>query len=123
MICLLSASTTVMLLTGSITLSWQHSVEKTRWEETYRAEGRQLRLIEASVQGSGAGMEPPPEARLEQGVWRWQPNLLLDQVTLAGSAFTGEYTLCDAYERCHPLSHWLPPGQTVTLAICDPEAH
>ncbi|NHI00083.1 DUF1850 domain-containing protein [Oceanimonas sp. MB9] len=123
MICLLSASTTVMLLTGSITLGWQHSVEKTRWEETYQAEGRQLRLIEASVQGSGAGMEPPPEARLEQGVWRWQPNLLLDQVTLAGSTFTGEYTLCDANEGCHPLSHWLTPGQTVTLAACDSEAH
>ncbi|MCT7656606.1 hypothetical protein MBH78_22170 [Oceanimonas sp. NS1] len=78
--------------------------------------------MEASVQDRGpAWSRPrgPPGA----GVWHWQPNLLLDQVTLAGSTFTGEYTLCDANEGCHPLSHWLTPGQTVTLAACDSEAH
>ncbi|AEY02503.1 hypothetical protein GU3_13750 [Oceanimonas sp. GK1] len=123
MICLFSAATTVMLLTGSITLSWQHSVEKTRWEEQYRAEGPSLRLVRASVQGSGAGMEPPPEARLLHGRWHWQPNLRLPQVTLAGSGFTGEYTLCFSSGRCHPLSHWLPAGHAVTLASCESEAN
>ncbi len=124
MLCLASATTTVMLLTGSITLSWDHSVEKTRWQEHYRVTGNRLHLVEASVQGSGAGMEPPPGARLERGAWRWQPDLWLERVTLASSEFTGDYTLCLDSGLCRPLGHWLPPGHSVTLTPCDiPEVH
>ncbi|WP_445396664.1 DUF1850 domain-containing protein [Zobellella sp. An-6] len=119
MICLATASATLMLLTGSIGLSWDHSVEKIRWAEHYRVEGDRLRLVEASVRGSGAGMEPPPEARLEDGAWRWRPGLLLTEVQLASSEFTGDYTLCLDSGLCRPLGHWLPAGQAVTLSACD----
>jgi hypothetical protein len=32
-----------------------------------------LELVQARVKGSGAGMEPPPEARLVDGWFQWQP--------------------------------------------------
>ncbi|OYD25844.1 DUF1850 domain-containing protein [Oceanimonas baumannii] len=121
MICLSGANTLVMLLTGSITLSWQHSVEKIRWEEQYQAHPPYLYLTGASVLGSGAGMEPPSDAQLHNGRWYWQPDLKVKEVVLAGSEFTGEYTLCFAAGRCHPLSHWLDTGQQVILSACRPE--
>ncbi|MGO1246339.1 MAG: DUF1850 domain-containing protein [Oceanisphaera sp.] len=109
---------TVMLLSGSITLNWQHSIEKTHWQESYQLSEGQLRLTHASVQGSGAGMEPPPEAVLRNGAWHWQPDITLDQLTLASSEFTAEYTLCTDPESCFPLSHWVPQGSSVTLLAC-----
>ncbi|GHA23753.1 DUF1850 domain-containing protein [Oceanisphaera arctica] len=119
MLCLATAVTTVMLLTSSITLSWDHSVEKTHWQEHYQITDNQLHLVEASVQGSGAGMEPPPGARLEQGAWHWQPDIWLEQLTLASSEFTGDYTLCLDSGLCRPLGHWLLSGHKVTLIPCD----
>ncbi|WP_375057559.1 DUF1850 domain-containing protein [Zobellella sp. DQSA1] len=119
MICLASGPALVMLLTGGISLSWDHSVEKIRWTEYYRAEAGLLHLVEARVQGSGAGMEAPPGARLEQGSWRWRPDLRLERVTLASSEFTGDYTLCPDSGPCRPLGHWLPAGHSVTLTACE----
>ena len=55
------------------TLAWEHSVEKTRWEESYRVDGDRLRLTAARIQGLGAGMEPPPDAVLRGGWWTWKP--------------------------------------------------
>ncbi len=61
--CLLVAGVVRATLPGpEFTLAWQHSVAKTRWEERYRVEGDRLLLAEACVEGTGAGMEPPPEA-------------------------------------------------------------
>lgn len=118
MLCLASAATKVMLVTASFTLSWMHSIEKIQWLEHYRLDGHQLLLTEAQVQGSGAGMEPPPEARLLQGVWHWQPDIRLPQLVLADSEFTADYTLCLDSGLCRPLSHWLPAGHGVTLSAC-----
>ena len=109
---------TVMLLSSSITLNWQHSIEKTHWQESYQLSQGQLQLTHASVQGSGAGMEPPFGAVLRNGAWHWQPNLTLDKLTLASSEFTAEYTLCTEPASCFPLSHWVPRGQTVNLLAC-----
>ena len=44
------------------TLAWQHSIEKTRWEEDYRVTSSGLVLGEARVRGNGAGMEIPDGA-------------------------------------------------------------
>ena len=38
------------------------------------ASRRKARTVQARVKGSGAGMEPPPEARLVDGWFQWQPN-------------------------------------------------
>ena len=73
MICLLAGSAIAPLMAGAITLAWTHSVEKIVWEEDWRSTPAGLELVEARVRGSGAGMEPPPEARLVNGVWSWKP--------------------------------------------------
>ncbi|MGE5088373.1 MAG: DUF1850 domain-containing protein [Candidatus Levyibacteriota bacterium] len=85
------------------TVAWTHSVEKTRWEEHYRVDGTHLVLEQARVQGSGAGMEPGPDARLEGGWWTWQPRLPpLSRLDLTLSPYTHDYDICWA-GRCTPL--------------------
>ena len=59
----------------TFTVAWQHSVEKTRWEEDWRVAGRRLVAVESRIEGSGAGMDPPPDARLVDGAWHWHPAL------------------------------------------------
>jgi hypothetical protein len=59
---------------------------------------------EARIRGSGAGMEPPAGAVLENGVWRYRPALApLARLRLANSAYTAGHELCfDG--RCRPLA-------------------
>ena len=47
----------------AFTLAWTHSVQKTEWEEDWQIVNTRLVIAEARVQGTGAGMEPPAEAR------------------------------------------------------------
>lgn len=68
----------------ALTLAWTHSVEKTRWEEDYRLVAGGLELAAARIQGSGAGMEPPDDARRRDGFWHYRPRLpLLEKLALA----------------------------------------
>ncbi|HSC97807.1 MAG TPA: DUF1850 domain-containing protein [Casimicrobiaceae bacterium] len=90
------------LPTTDVTLQWVHSIEKTRWQERYRVEGRQLKLVEARIEGSGAGMDPGPDARLIDGWWTWRPNATLSALHLTLSPFTRDYDLCWR-GRCHTL--------------------
>jgi len=76
------------------TLAWTHSVEKVEWREDWRVESGRLILSEASVMGSGAGMEPPPEAVLRDGRWVWHPQTAMDEIVLARSDFTADWRLC-----------------------------
>lgn len=76
------------------TLAWTHSVEKVEWREDWRVDGGRLVLWRASVQGSGAGMEPPPEAVLKDGRWTWFPQKAFAEVALARSDFAGDWRLC-----------------------------
>lgn len=104
----------------SFTLAWTHSIEKTEWREEWRAESGRLVPVEARVKGSGAGMEPPPQARLADGWLVWTPNLPpQDRIVLAASAFTGDHTLC-AGGRCRPLAEWTGarPEGSVTIMVC-----
>lgn len=109
----------------SVTVIWTHSIEKTRWEEDWRRQGDRLRLVEARIRGTGAGMEPPPGAVLENGVWRYTPPLpALPQVLLRHSPHVPTYTICAA-ERCQPLDVWLPAlpeDAVIELAPCPPPA-
>lgn len=124
MICLALASGLVMaqLAGDAFTLSWRHSVEKIEWQEDWQAEGGRLHLTEARIQGSGAGMEPPPEAVLEQGWWRYRPDLWLAELTLARSAFTRDYDLCRD-GACRSLSDLVPldAGPVTVLRPCATE--
>jgi hypothetical protein len=85
------------------TLAWTHSVQKTRWEERYRVEGDALRLVQARIQGSGAGMDPAPDALFRDGWWTWTPQLApLREVRLTLSSYTRGYDLC-WHGRCRTL--------------------
>jgi hypothetical protein len=130
-VCLLVAGTLrATLPTDVFTVAWDHSVEKTRWEEDYRVEAAHtdaaridaLRLVavESRVEGFGAGMEPAPGASLRQGVWRWRPALPpLPELRLTVSPYTADYRIC-WNGGCQPL-HTLAGGdaiEVVTVAPC-----
>lgn len=103
-VCLLVAGLVRATLHSSeVTLRWEHSVAKTRWEETYVVEGAELVLVEARVSGSGAGMEPAPEATLRDGVWSWRPGVRLPELRLAHSAYSNDYVVCTR-DGCRDLS-------------------
>lgn len=108
-------------LGDDITLRWTHSIQKTVWEEDYRREGAALRLVEARVRGTGAGMEPPADAVFNDGAWHYRPALPpLPRVTLHHSPFVAPYVVC-AGGRCQPVAGWLPglPDDTlIELAPC-----
>jgi hypothetical protein len=119
-LCLI-AGLLVAPLGEAITLRWTHSIEKIVWEEDYRLEAGALRLVEARVRGTGAGMEPPAGARFENGAWRYTPGLPpLPRVELRHSPHVPPYSLCAA-GRCRTVEAWLPglPADTVVeLAPC-----
>ena len=72
------------------------------------------------MKGSGAGMEPPPEAVLVDGFWRWTPNLPpLREAILRRSGATDDWRLCrDGI--CEPMGDLVPAeADPVTLAPCE----
>jgi hypothetical protein len=97
-LCLVLGTTKVVYATSLFTLAWTHSVEKTRWEEDWRVTPAGLRILEARIEGSGAGMEPPPDAVREGHYWRYHPKLPLQkEVVLARSGATGgDWQICFA---------------------------
>ena len=106
-----------VLSVTAFTLAWTHSVEKTAWQEDWRITSRGLELTAARVKGSGAGMEPPPDARLVGGWFQWQPKPApMPEVALANSGAAGEWRLCHA-GHCRTLSAIFgrPLGMHVTV--------
>lgn len=102
------------------TLAWEHSVEKTRWEERYVVDGTRLRLAEARIQGFGAGMEAPSGARLVDGWWTWQPKLEpLPELRLTHSSYASDYRLCWS-ATCSTLSALgaTPEDDVLVVAPC-----
>ncbi len=126
------------LATLRFTLAWTHSRERTRWEEDYRItppDQREasplLHLVESRVKGSGAGVDPGPTARLENGWYRDRARRApLTELVLARSEHVADYELCagDTRERleshCLPLANFLPKSdpdeaaQSVRLSPC-----
>jgi hypothetical protein len=120
MICLLAGKAVVPLMAGAITLAWTHSVEKIAWEEDWRSGPAGLELVEARVRGSGAGMEPPPEARLMNGVWAWKPALPPQpEVIMRRSGATADWRICIAGD-CRPMEAYVPEGaDPVVMRVCE----
>jgi hypothetical protein len=115
-LCLASAGVAKTLSIAAFTLAWTHSVEKTEWQEDWRITANALVLVQARVKGSGAGMEPPPDARLIDGWFRWSPKRPpLQEVTLGNSGAAGEWRLC-SNGTCQSLSEIFgrPVGANVT---------
>jgi hypothetical protein len=87
-------------------------VEKTEWRETWRVEGRELVLDEGRVRGSGAGMDPPEGAVLQDGWWVYRTAqktpLRVPLLRLAVSGATGSgWRLCTPAAGCRDLEVWL----------------
>ncbi|WP_377276101.1 DUF1850 domain-containing protein [Rhizobium sp. R86522] len=95
-LCVALAATVLTIPTTTFSLSWEHSVEKVEWREEWAMTSSGLQLRQASVKGSGAGMEPGEGAVLEDGWWRWTPTLApLSEIRLAASGETpGGWQLC-----------------------------
>ncbi|MBE2262813.1 MAG: DUF1850 domain-containing protein [Burkholderiaceae bacterium] len=95
-LCLATSAIAISLSLSAFTLRWEHSVEKTGWEERWRATPDGLVLEEARIRGSGAGMEPPDNAELKDGWWVYPGALPPQQrIRLAVSGATGKgWQLC-----------------------------
>lgn len=104
------------------TLAWTHSIEKVRWEEDYALQlgvipgtPPVLQALTARVHGSGAGMEPPPDAVLRNGWYGYTPLTISPHgLRLTRSRFTADYDWC-TNGRCVPLAHLLPSDGDITL--------
>ncbi|WP_439493251.1 DUF1850 domain-containing protein [Bosea sp. (in: a-proteobacteria)] len=118
-LCLAAGALAVSLGASEITLAWRHSVQQTLWEEVWRAGPDGVTLVEARIQGSGAGMEAPPEARLVDGFWRWRPQLPAQrEIVMRRSGATADWQICIA-GRCRPMGDYLPPeADPVILRAC-----
>ena len=120
-LCLAAAGIVKTLALASFTLAWTHSIEKIEWQEDWRVTPAGLTLVQARVKGSGAGMEPPPEARLVNGWFQWTPQpVARPEVVLGNSGAAGEWRLC-ADSQCRTLSDifGLPIGSNVTtMRVC-----
>lgn len=117
-LCLTAGAISASLAIQTFTLAWMHSIEKIRWEEDWRIEGQQLRLTEARIAGTGAGMEPPANAVLRGGTWHYRPEVApMDVLTLAHSPYTTGYEFC-ANGVCTPLADFLPGiGETASITV------
>jgi hypothetical protein len=95
-LCIASAVGVAKIAAAAFTLSWSHSVEKTRWEEDWIIANGALNIIEARVEGSGAGMEPGAQARFDGTFWRWKPQTPpLKELRLMQTSGSREgWTLC-----------------------------
>lgn len=93
-LCLTAGALAVRLLWPDFTLAWTHSVQKTEWQEDYAVAPDALKLKRARVRGSGAGMEPGPDAKLVDGWYVWTPGRDVADLILARSGAVEEYRLC-----------------------------
>ena len=116
-LCILAAGKTTMLAVSAFTLSWTHSVEKTRWQEEWQVTPAGLEIVEARVKGSGAGMDPPEGAVLKDGWWTYVPKIGARLVVrLAASGATGAGWLLCADRTCLELV--AEAGEPVELSAC-----
>ncbi|MGE4244382.1 MAG: DUF1850 domain-containing protein [Parvibaculaceae bacterium] len=118
-LCIAAGAKLTLLAVSAFTLSWTHSVEKTRWEEDWRVTPAGLEIVEARVKGSGAGMDPPEGARLEDGWWRYRPDITpRSELALGASGATGEGWRVCAGGRCIDLDEKDAEGRAFILRPC-----
>jgi hypothetical protein len=125
----ISAGQPVFVPVERFTLAWTHSIEKVRWEEDYAVlpgntpgSAPVLHAVAARVHGSGAGMEPPEDARLVSGGWyEYTPQISHPaELRLTRSVYTADYDWCKQ-GHCRPMSALLPSDGGVTLlTACRP---
>ena len=113
-VCFVAGAIVKTLQVSAFTLVWTHSVQKSDWQEDWRAEPDGLVLTAVRVKGSGAGMDPPADARLVDGWWRWHPQTVSrGEVILSQSDAAGDWLIC-AGGRCRALADILGPFAAAT---------
>lgn len=118
-LCIISDVSIAKIAISTFILGWTHTVEKTRWEELWTVTPHGLVMKEARIQGTGAGMEPPPEAVLKNGWYRWKPSPAPQQsVTLARSDVPGDWEICFGRMGCSVIGEWAAAAPQVTLKAC-----
>lgn len=115
--CLTIGAAVLSLAVPDFTLSWRHSVEHTEWREAWSVEADALALRSSAVRGSGAGMEPGPDAVLKDGWWVSEGALRVPALILATSGATGGGWRFCADGACQLLG--AEAGPPVALAPCD----
>jgi len=117
-LCIAVGARIVAVPAHAFTLEWLHTIEKVRWEEDYLVAGDWLLLTRARIRGSGAGMEPPPDAVREGSVWSYRPaDRWRRSVQLARSEIGVDYRLC-IEGVCRPLDKFMPLRGVTTLTAC-----
>jgi len=116
--CILAGGKTLLIAAAAFTLSWTHSVEKIRWTEHWQVTPAGLLVVEARVEGSGAGMDPPEGSIFRDGGWDYRPHVpLLPRLVLASSGATvGGWSLCPAGRPCMTLGG--KQGDAITVEPC-----
>ena len=107
--------------TRVVELSWTHSIERVQGVETCAvpqpgAPSAALRPLRVCLVGSGAGMEPAPQARWRDGGYEWTPAEPVPRLPRAYSAFAADPTLC-LDGRCAPLTVWMPQAAPATGGV------
>ncbi|GHC77532.1 DUF1850 domain-containing protein [Limoniibacter endophyticus] len=117
-ICIATAGGVLKLATTAFLLSWTHSVEKTPWEEDWVVTPQGMVIVEARLKGSGAGMEPPEEAVLKDGWYRYVPKIPPRQeIVLAASGKTvSGWSMCTE-DRCLELG--ATEAEPVRIKTCN----
>jgi hypothetical protein len=123
-LCLAAAGITLQLAATTFTLGWSHTVEHLPWREEWRVEGGRLVLETVRIKGSGAGMEPPAEARLVDGWYVWHPHddtradIVLRRAADPEGAI-GDWRLCAGDDPCVALGALVgAEADPVTLYAC-----
>jgi hypothetical protein len=95
-LCVVAAGKTTVMAVAAFTLSWTHSVEKTRWQESWQLTPAGMQVVEARVQGSGAGMDPPEGSVFQDGWWIYKPGIAPQPslVLAASGATVGGWMIC-----------------------------
>lgn len=117
MSCLLIGAALLSWPDHDFTLEWIHSVERVSWQESWQVSPDGLRLTQARIKGSGAGMEPGERAQMVDGWWQWSPDIdPQPQLLLAASGTTiSAWTLCAA-GNCREIG--AAAGAPVALRPC-----
>jgi hypothetical protein len=107
-LCLATSAVALALAAPVFTLSWIHSVEKVEWRERWQVLPGGFTFVEGRMRGSGAGMDPPDGAALQDGWWVYRQTLQVPVLRLAVSGATGSgWQLCTDDTGCRDLEAWL----------------
>jgi hypothetical protein len=123
-LCLAAAGITLQLAANAFTLGWSHTVEHLPWREGWRVAGDRLVLDTVRIKGSGAGIDPPPEARLVDGWYVWRPaDETRARIVLRRAAdpdgVIGDWQFCAEGEPCRALGDLVGrDADPVTLYPC-----